>query len=57
MVTAGEDRVVRRNGDIVPPCGRCREFICQLHKDNLLCEVSLADKILTLDDLFPERWV
>lgn len=62
MVTAGENRVVkivavRRNGEIIPPCGRCREFLCQLHDDNHLCQVCLADKVLTLDDLLPERWV
>lgn len=62
MVTAGENRVVkivavRRNGEIIPPCGKCREFLCQLHDDNHLCRVRLADKVLTLDDLLPERWV
>src|ERR1700694_49616 len=39
MVTAGEHRVVRMvavnwDGDVLPPCGRCREFISQLHPEN-----------------------
>ena len=36
MITAGESRVLRMvavgwDGRIVPSCGRCREFISQLH--------------------------
>ncbi|HJB26857.1 MAG TPA: cytidine deaminase [Firmicutes bacterium] len=61
MVTAGENRVVKivavhENGKPIPPCGRCREFLCQLHDDNYLCEVMLKDKIVTLGDLLPQRW-
>ena len=49
IVTAGENRVVKivavhENGKPIPPCGRCREFLCQLHDDNYLCEVMLKDK-------------
>ncbi len=61
IVTAGENRVVKivavhENGKPIPPCGRCREFLCQLHDDNYLCEVMLKDKIVTLGDLLPQRW-
>ena len=61
MVTAGESRVVRlvavcEDGSIVPPCGRCREFLCQLHDDNPACLVQLADRVATLDELLPARW-
>ena len=61
MVKAGENRVVKivavhENGKPIPPCGRCREFLCQLHDDNYLCEVMLKDKIVTLGDLLPQRW-
>ena len=60
IVTAGENRVVKivavhENGKPIPPCGRCREFLCQLHDDNYLCEVMLKDKIVTLGDLLPQR--
>jgi cytidine deaminase len=62
MVTAGEFRIkkivaVWKNGSevrILSPCGRCREFIRQLHKDNLQTEVILAeDKVLKLSELLP----
>lgn len=61
MVTAGENRVMRMvavfwDGRIAPPCGRCREFISQLHDDNLECEVQLPDRVATLRELLPDRW-
>src|SRR5262245_57533252 len=51
MVTAGESRVVKMiavgwDGRIMPPCGRCREFISQLHNDNLNTEVMVADGVI-----------
>ena len=61
MVTAGESRVVRliavyEDGSVIPPCGRCREFLCQLHDENPACLVQLADRVATLDELLPDRW-
>jgi cytidine deaminase len=62
MVTAGESRVVRMvavnwNGVILPPCGRCREFISQLHRDNANTEVLVAEGVTaTLRDLLPSDW-
>jgi cytidine deaminase len=62
MITAGENRVVKMvpvgwNGNILPPCGRCREFISQLHPDNLETEVLVATNIVvTLRDLLPHDW-
>ena len=65
MVTAGENRVMGvvavhmdddGNTEIIPPCGRCREFLCQLHDDNHLAQVRLSDRVLTLDELLPFRW-
>ena len=65
MVTAGENRVEGvvavhmdddGNTEIIPPCGRCREFLCQLHDDNHLAQVKLSDRVLTLDELLPFRW-
>ena len=44
------------NTEIVLPCGRCREFLCQLHDDNHLAQVKLSDRVLTLDELLPFRW-
>jgi len=51
MVTAGEYRIARivavwRDGDgrlyVLPPCGRCREFIRQIDAANLATEVVLG---------------
>jgi len=62
MVTAGGSRVLRMiavgwDGQIMPPCGRCREFISQLHDDNLETEVLVAEGVvLTLAELLPYDW-
>jgi cytidine deaminase len=62
MITAGDSRVLKMvavdwDGSILPPCGRCREFISQLHNDNLKAEVMVADGIiLTLQELLPHDW-
>ncbi len=62
MVTAGESRIVRlcavmEDGTPGAPCGRCREFICQVHDDNYRCEVLLdGGRVSTIGDLLPERW-
>ena len=61
MVAAGEHRVLRmvavgRDSQVMSPCGRCREFIRQLHEDNLSTEVMISDgKIVTLEALLPYR--
>lgn len=63
MVTAGESKIQKivatwkdENGDVyvVSPCGRCREFIKQMHKDNLDTEVILSkDEVKKLKELLP----
>ena len=52
MITAGESHVVRMvaidsKGCIKPPCGRCREFISQLHEENLNAEVMVEKDVVT----------
>lgn len=62
MVSAGESRVVKMvavscQGEIWPPCGRCREFLVQINDDNEKCEVLLPDKsVTTIAELLPHRW-
>ena len=62
MVTAGESRVVKMvavlwDGKILPPCGRCREFISQLHPNNSDAEVIVSEgKIVLLRELLPYDW-
>jgi cytidine deaminase len=62
MITAGESRVrkiiaVGWDGRILPPCGRCREFISQLHNDNLDTEVMVGEGVVvTIRELLPYDW-
>lgn len=50
MVTAGEYTIskivaVRNENDVlyvIPPCGRCREFLTKINEDNLETEVILS---------------
>ena len=62
MITAGENRVLKMiavgtEGEIMPPCGRCREFISRLHDENLNTEVMVAKGVVvTLKQLLPYDW-
>lgn len=39
---------------VIPPCGNCRQFMQEVHKDNLETEVILdADKVVKLKELLP----
>jgi cytidine deaminase len=67
MVTAGEYRVARivavwRGDDgrlyVLPPCGRCREFIRQIDDRNIGTEIVLGrDRVVPLSALLPaHQW-
>jgi|SRR5690625_402280 len=62
MVTANESKIVKivavyEDGSILPPCGRCREFISQINDENDTCEVLLPNNVIkTLGELLPDRW-
>jgi len=62
MITHGENQIVRAiavgsDGSILPPCGRCREFLSQLHPDNAQAEIKVdQDTVVTLSDLLPYDW-
>lgn len=62
MVTNGESRIIKMiaissKGNIMPPCGRCREFISQLHPDNINTEVMVDEAVIvTLKELMPYDW-
>ena len=62
MLTAGENQVaamiaVDSAGEIIPPCGRCREFISQLADDNLDCLVKVGPStVVSLRELLPYDW-
>jgi cytidine deaminase len=62
MLTAGQSHVMRmvavnRDGAVLAPCGRCREFISQLDAANTDTQVLVdADTTIALRDLLPFRW-
>lgn len=61
MLTNNESKIkkiiaVSANHGIVPPCGRCREFMVQVDASNLEAEVKLQDKVYKLKELLPNRW-
>ena len=66
MVTARQFQIVQvvavtrdeRTGAllVLPPCGRCREFMYQIDRRNLDAEVVLGtDQVATLRELLPSR--
>ncbi|MDP8238222.1 MAG: cytidine deaminase [Candidatus Hatepunaea meridiana] len=63
MVTHGEQRIrkivaVLSDGTILPPCGRCREFIYQIDRRNLNdTDVIIGkDQVVKLRELLPHCW-
>ena len=63
MITHGEQSIrkivaVAGDGRILSPCGRCREFMRQVDRDNMdRTEVLLgSDKSVKLRDLLPHPW-
>ena len=66
MITCGENRIRRvlaisAEGASMPPCGACRELMCQLMPDDYASvEVMMglgAGRIATLGELMPECWI
>lgn len=42
---------------IISPCGRCRELLFQVDKQNIHTKIYLSEeKCMTLDELLPQRW-
>jgi cytidine deaminase len=62
MITAGESHILKMiavdwDGSIMPPCGRCREFIGQICAENAQTQVMVAENtVLTLKELLPCDW-
>jgi len=62
MATSGEQRIrkivaVRGDGTVLPPCGRCREFMRQMDPQNMDAVVVLAQgHSKPLKDLLPYPW-
>lgn len=48
---------VTERGNIIPPCGRCREMLVQVDSRNMQTQVIIAeDKIVPLSTLLPNPW-
>jgi cytidine deaminase len=62
MVTHGEHVIkkivaVVEDGTPISPCGRCREFMHQIHEENIEAEVIIGkNKSVKLKDLLPLPW-
>ena len=66
MITNGENAIRRviaidSDGNAIPPCGACREFMTQLMpQDYRSIEIMLdyeKNEIVTLGDLTPKWWI
>ena len=66
MITNGEDAIRRviavdRDGNAVPPCGACREFMAQLMPDGYRDVEIMMDcaqnRVVTLGELTPQWWI
>lgn len=66
MITNGENAIrrviaVNQRGNVIPPCGACREFMAQLMPDSYRSiEIMLdygKEKVVTLGDLTPKWWI
>ena len=62
MVTHGEYIIkkivaVVEDGTPISPCGRCREFMHQIHEENIDAEVIIGkNRSVKLKDLLPLPW-
>ena len=63
MLTAGESRIAKivaisSDGKILPPCGRCREFMFQIDTANLRSTVVVlgAGRVAKLEALLPHPY-
>jgi len=61
MITAGESRIVKAvaigSEGVLPPCGRCREFMSQIDDKNMSAEIMVsAETVVTLRELLPFNW-
>jgi len=64
MITNGESKIVKLvcvmgDGSVGSPCGACREYLMQLHKDSPRMEILVSCdpfKTITLGELVPDWW-
>lgn len=63
MIAHGESHIrsiiaVNRDRNVLAPCGRCRELICQIDPANVGTRILLSGgKVTTLRSLLPDHWL
>ena len=62
MLKNNENRIVKivavNSNTVVPPCGRCREFIRMVNEENMDTEVMVSEeKVVKLNELLPYAWM
>ncbi|MFM2356607.1 MAG: hypothetical protein RLZZ528_2343 [Pseudomonadota bacterium] len=62
MITAGESEILTMvavdwDGSILPPCGRCREFVLQVDRKNQGTRVILPAGTKSMRELLPDHWL
>ena len=66
MITNGEDAIRRviavgQDGNAIPPCGACREFMAQLmpdgYRDIEIMMDCAQNRVVTLGKLTPQWWI
>ena len=61
MLKAGESKIVKlvaaSDKNVVPSCGRCREFIRQINDENMKTKILINDgEYKTIEELLPNSW-
>lgn len=63
QMIAGEETQIKalvgvtEDGQLIPPCGRCRELMYQLNRNNLKTKIIFNEnQIHELSELLPHRW-
>lgn len=47
---------ITKNGDVIPPCGRCMELISQLNNPDFI-EIAITEKeSKNLNEIYPYDW-
>jgi cytidine deaminase len=60
MVTEGEHKIetivacsYKNGGYVLPPCGKCRQFICEFGNPHVIVQVGQKLKKVKLSELYP----
>ncbi len=61
MIKGGETKIktiVAVSSNVISPCGRCREMMVQVDRDNFDADVLMPEnQVMKLRDLLPHHWM